>query len=155
MQGDEPIYLTRIGYEKLKKKLERLKKSLPELREELNRTREMGDLSENAAYQIAKHKLRRTDNQILRIEHDLNRIIVIDEGSVDKVSIGSMVEIEIEGELKKFTIVGEKEANPLKGFISNASPLGNALLGLQVKEKFDYKIKDREIKGKVINISSG
>ena len=54
-----------------------------------------------------------------------------DEAGTDAVSIGSRVtlkDLEYDEEVT-YSIVGSTEANSLKGFISNESPLGKALLG--------------------------
>ena len=66
------------------------------------------------------------------------------------MTIGSSVELK--SGLKKitFTIVGSEESDPAKGFISNESPLGQALLGKKsgdevvvtnlLGKRIDYKI---------------
>jgi len=43
--------------------------------------------------------------------------------------LGSTVEVETDGERETYVIVGSTEANPARGRLSNASPVGRALLG--------------------------
>jgi transcription elongation factor GreA len=155
LSGDEPIYLTKSGYEKMVRNLQRLKLDLPRLREELQRTREMGDLSENAAYTIAKSKLRQTDNRIQKIEFDLKKIIIIELGDTDKIDLGSKFKVRVNEQEHTFTLVGEREANPINGFISSLSPLGQAVFGLRMKDSFWYKIGEKQFEGIVLEIYSG
>ena len=58
--------------------------------------------------------------------------VVIDESelSVENVSVGTHVTIQMEGEdeTEEYDIVGRTEADPLNGKISDESPVGDALL---------------------------
>ena len=58
--------------------------------------------------------------------------VVIDESelSVENVSVGTHVTIQMEGEdeTEEYDIVGRTEADPLNGKISDESPVGHALL---------------------------
>lgn len=115
----------------MKDDLERLtKKERPETIREVQRTAEMGDFSENFAYQQAKHALRRINDRILTLEEKLKVAIPIKMGSSDgRIRIGSTVTVETNGKSMTFEIVGSSETNPSRGRISHASPLGSALLG--------------------------
>ena len=63
----------------------------------------------------------------------------IDESelSVESVSVGTHVTIQMEGEdeVEEYDIVGRTEADPLNGKISDESPVGHALLGKAVGDK--------------------
>ena len=66
---DADNYLTAEAIEMLKGELEHLEnKSRPKTVEELTAAREMGDLSENAAYQMAKGRLAGIDHRIFEIK---------------------------------------------------------------------------------------
>lgn len=146
--SDGPVYLTKEGIERIHREIERIKRKAPEAREEVHRTHEMGDLSENAAYQDAKHQLRRMNNRLIVLEERLKIVVEIKkDGSSESVQLGSTVILDQDGKEKKFTIVGPLEANPMKGFISYVSPLGSELLNRKVGEKveiseFIYTIMD-------------
>lgn len=155
LNNDDVIYLTQVGYNKLCAKLTRLRQELPALREELSRTREMGDLSENAAYQIAKHKLRKADNSILRIEEDLKKVIIIEDQAGNEIQLGSRIIIKINDSEREVHIVGSREANPMAGRISQDSPLGQALLHHQVGDKFSYSVNGANISGEIIRLANG
>lgn len=133
LQSHGPIYMTQQGVDKLHRTVAALERSMPQLKAELRETQAMGDLSENAAYSIAKGRLRSAQNRILTIGEQLKRIIVIHEGPSDTVELGSSVMLAYDdGSQKQWRIVGEQESNPIKGFISHVSPLGAELIGKRV-----------------------
>jgi transcription elongation GreA/GreB family factor len=132
----EPVYLTPEGVKRLEARLARLKSSLPAVIEEAARTAAYGDRSDNAEYKEAKGILRRTRGQILNIEDQLKRLVMIPAGAdaSGKIRLGSTVVLEIKkgGDVvsrKTFRIVGSSETDPARGRISHTSPLGAALIG--------------------------
>jgi transcription elongation factor GreA len=96
---------------------------------ELSDARAMGDLSENGYYKAARQKLSSTDRRIRQVEIFLLNAQIISGSRNDIVSLGSKVRVDISGKEREFMIVGEEEANPSAGKISNRSPIGRALLG--------------------------
>lgn len=104
-------------------------KQRPTAVKEVQRTQEMGDLSENAAYQEAKFRLRRINSKITVIEEKLKVAIPIQTNDSDTVQIGSTVVLINNGLERIYQIVGSAETNPAQGRISHSSPLGQALLG--------------------------
>ena len=127
---DGPVHMTEEGLVPLREKLARLKKSLPELISETQRTADYGDRSENAEYKEAKSALRSTHRQILNIQGQIKRVVIIKSGvnASETVEIGSTVVIEAEGIKKTFQILGSHETDPARGRISFSSPLGAALM---------------------------
>jgi transcription elongation factor GreA len=137
MNDNNAIYLTKEGLEKIKEELEYLK---TEKRAEISHRLEIaishGDLSENADYDYAKQEQAFTEGRINTLEDSLRRAVIIEhDGRTDRVRIGSTVTIAEDGyddEPETYCIVGAHEADPSKGFISNESPIGQALLGGKV-----------------------
>lgn len=127
----EPVYLTPEGVKRLEARLERLRQSLPAAIDETARTSAYGDRSDNAEYKEVKGILRRMKGQILHIEDQLKRTVVIPEGAdgTGKIQLGSTVKLSIDGVVKTFRIVGPSETDPMRGRVSHTSPLGAALLG--------------------------
>lgn len=124
-------------------KLDQLKRQLADLEkrerplaaEEVRRTGEMGDLSENAAYQYAKAHLRRVNGRILSLQDRIASAVLIQAPADDGVvRIGSTVTVATTEREMTFQILGSQETNPLKGRISYSSPLGAALIGHTVGE---------------------
>lgn len=129
LQNNGPVYLTREGIEKIHRTIKRIKADLPEAIAELQRTREMGDLSENAAYQQAKHQVRKMQTRLLVLTERLKNVIEIEIGGSDTVQLGSTVLVACDGAEREYQLVGPMETDPLKGRISHESPLGQVLIG--------------------------
>lgn len=153
---DQPdLHFTEAKFLELKKKLEKLiKVTRPEVATEVRRLAEMGDLSENAGYQIAKGRLRGINEKINELEKLVHHAIIIDpKKNTDIVEVGHVVTIEINGQLKTFTILGSSETNPSQGIISHNSPMGSALIGHRVGEKISFTSGERIIACKIVKIS--
>ncbi|UCD98023.1 MAG: transcription elongation factor GreA [Chloroflexota bacterium] len=130
--GDEQ-YLTYDGAQTLRKELERLKgPERDELAKRLRSAIQMGDLSENADYHAAKEHQAFLEGKIQELEYLLKNAVIIEEMDNHKgiVTIGSQVTIQEEDyPPETYFLVGQKEADPKNGRISNESPFGAALLG--------------------------
>lgn len=146
-------HLTEAKYNELKNKLSRLKLNRPLLAEEVKKYASDGDFSENAAYQIAKGKLRGLNQKILEIENHLKRAVIIKPNkNSGLVQLGSSVTVQTAGREKTFLILGSSETNPQKGIISHNSPIGSALMGKRIHDRIKIKLADREVEYKIIKI---
>ena len=61
---------------------------------------------------------------------------IIETGSFKEVAVGAKVRIKILGKEHEYMIVGEVEADPLNGRISDISPIGKAIMGKKVGDKY-------------------
>ena len=131
--------LTYEGLKKYEDELQELKVvRRKEVAQKIKEAREQGDLSENAEYDAAKDEQRDIEARIEELEKILKNAEVVDEEEVDLdcINIGCKVKIldvEFNEELE-YKIVVSKEANSLKGKISNESPVGKALIGHRTGE---------------------
>lgn len=129
------IPITKRGAEKLKQELHHLKTvDRPWVINAIAEARAQGDLSENAEYDAAKDRQGFIEGRIQEIEGKLSAAQVIDPSALDaggKVVFGSTVELEDEesGEVVKYQIVGEDEADLKLGLINVSSPIARALIG--------------------------
>jgi len=147
-------HLTEEKFLELKSKLERLKNACPRLIEEVKRLAQDGDFSENAAYQIAKGRLRGVNQGILEIENQLKRAIIIKpQKNAETVQLGSTVTVEVKGKIKNYLILGSAETNPEKGIISHHSPIGSALMGRRMGAKINLQIAGKTVEYKIIKIA--
>lgn len=148
-------YLTPEGLKKIKEKLKYLKETKRwEIAGRLAKAKEFGDLSENAEYTTAKDDQALNEAEIARLENILKNAQVI-EKSEDKniVQVGSEVLININGEKRKYLIVGSsEEIDPLNGKISIESPLGQILIGKKIGEKGEIKTPTGFKEFKIIDI---
>ena len=131
-------------------------KLAPELGAELKRTREFGDLSENAEYKEAKRAKRKNEGRIRYLENMIRTAKVIEiEKADDAVGLFDRVLIYNEkmGAEKEIQIVTTLRQNALLGYVSKESPLGGAIMGkkvgdrvlVNVSEKMSYYIQIRKI----------
>lgn len=146
-------YLTQDKIDRLQHELVDIqKRQQPEALEELKRTQEMGDLSENAAYQEAKWTLRRLNARILSIQERLKHAIVIQKVDDGTVQIGSTVVVSIDGIQRTFEIVGEQETDPTRGRISFKSPIGKELIGHREGEVMHPKLGEKIVEIGIVKV---
>jgi transcription elongation factor GreA len=137
------IPITLRGAEKLKSELHQLKTvERPSVIQAIAEARAQGDLSENAEYEAAKDRQGFVEGRIQEVEGKLSAAQIIDPASVDaggRVVFGATVELEEEstGEVVKYQIVGEDEADLKLGLINISSPIARALIG---KEEGDVAV---------------
>lgn len=146
------VILTAQGLEKLKIQLAELKARRKEVAERIRLAREFGDLSENSEYEDARNEQSFVEGKIDEIEEKISRAKVITKnGSVNQIEIGSIVELELDGDKFSYELVGANESDPSSGKISVESPIGYALIGKNKGEKVEittpggattYKIVD-------------
>ncbi len=146
--------LTPEGPEKL---IQELKTLVNDKRQEvIERIREAaahGDLSENADYAQAREEQSFIEGRIQEIEDIIKNAEIISTNSHhNNVSVGSTVSVKINGQEKKYTIVGSNEANPQEGKISNESLVGKSLLGKKTGEKFKIAAPAGEMDYEIVSI---
>ncbi len=137
LKGDDgPLYLTKAGLEKLERQLVTLEIQHKQAVKDTQTTGELGDFSENAEYQEAKHRMRNLSSRMTIIKEKLKNIIVIekDPEDADQIQLGSTVSLRMKDLNLTFEIVGPHEASPVNGRISHVSPLGSALIGHRAGE---------------------
>ena len=150
------VELTKEGAEKLEKELRHLIDiDRPEVIESLQAARAQGDLSENADYDAARTKQAEIEGRIKEIENILANVKIISEKTTKSkgVVLGSKVTIKdlSDDTVETYTIVGTVEANPLKGLISNVSPLGRAVVDKNVGDIVSVHA-NKEYKVEILNI---
>ena len=143
MTEKKEVILTKEKLEKLEDELEYLKtKKRPEIAEKIKIARSFGDLSENAVYDEAKNEQGEVESRIMKIEDMIRnaKTIEVNENS-DTVGVGNTVTLydeEFEEEVE-YKLVGTAESNPLEGYISNESPVGEAIIGHKVDDRVEVE----------------
>lgn len=123
-------YISAQALEELKKELDmRIKVLRPEIAEKISDAREMGDLSENFAYHEAREQQGHNETRVSEIQQMLLSVVVVEAQEGGAIALGSTFVVKVKGGEKTFSLVGESEASPMDGRISNMSPLGQAFLG--------------------------
>ncbi|HTP03704.1 MAG TPA: transcription elongation factor GreA [Nitrospirota bacterium] len=153
----QKIPMTKGGYEKLKQELERIiKVERPKNIKDIEEARAHGDLSENAEYHAAKERQGHLDAKKRELEHKLSHAQIIDVSKLtnEKVVFGSTVTLEDteSRDIKKYTLVGQEEADLKKGKISVQSPVGKALIGHKVGDIVVIKAPARTVEYEIQEI---
>jgi len=152
------IPMTQKGYEQLREELDRLKKvERPKVIADIAEARAHGDLSENAEYAAAKEKQSFVEGRIRELEAKLvdAQIIETNNLSTEKVVFGVTVylmDIDTEKE-KKYTLVGQDEADLKDGKISVHSPVGKALIGHRVGESVQITTPAKTVEYEILKIT--
>ena len=103
-----------------------------ELPKEIQRARELGDLRENAEYHAAKERQRLVEARISMLRARVSELSLMNLQSLphDRAALGSRVELLAgDGETVRYELVMPEDADPSKGLVSTASPIGRAIVG--------------------------
>lgn len=139
--------LTDVDIRKMEEEIEYRESVLgPKLLAEMSRTREYGDLSENAEYKEAKREKRRNEGRIRYLKNMIRTAKVIEvkkeEGRVALFDIVTLYNERI-GKEKKIQIVTTLRQNALEGYVSKESPLGEAIMGKMVGDRVLVTVNDK------------
>lgn len=125
------VRLTQKGKENLERELDELKTTKrDEIAEKIEIARSYGDLSENAEYDEAKNDQAVLESRIAEIEAMLKHAVIIEDIDTGRVRIGAGVKVKnlLNNKEYEYEIVGSNETDPLRGKLSDESPVGKALL---------------------------
>jgi transcription elongation factor GreA len=153
----QKIPMTKEGYDKLKQELDRIVKveRAKNIRD-IEEARAHGDLSENAEYHAAKERQGHLDAKKRELEQKLahSEIIDVSKLSNEKVVFGTTVTLADtdSGDIKKYTLIGQEEADLKKGKISIQSPVGRALIGHKVGDVVKIKTPAKTVEYEIQEI---
>jgi transcription elongation factor GreA len=131
------IPMTKKGYEALQAELTRLRREeRPKNIQDITEAREHGDLKENAEYKAAKEHQQFLSTRMAELEHKLGsaHVVEIAGGESKTVVFGvtvALLNMKTQEE-KRYTLVGQDEADLKNGSISVQAPIGRALIGHRV-----------------------
>ena len=139
--------LTEVDIKKMEEEIRYRETVLgPELLAEMKRTREFGDLSENAEYKEAKREKRKNEGRIRYLRNMIRTANVIEiKKREDEVGLFDKVKIfnEKMNAEKDIQIVTTLRQNALLGFVSKESPLGAALMGRRVGDRVLVTVNEK------------
>lgn len=100
----------------------------PQATAQLKDARELGDLSENAEFQIAQQSLQSINNRISEIQHYISNAEIIEiTGAHTYVTIGATVTLKTNGRKEVVKFVDQAEMDPLNSTYSTNCALYKAL----------------------------
>ncbi|MGB5926475.1 MAG: transcription elongation factor GreA [Dehalococcoidia bacterium] len=129
------VTLTAQGYAKLESELANLKSQGSQVIKEIQKAAADKDFRENAPLAAAREQKAHLEGRIKEIESTLNQAKIMGEDhDTTAAELGDTVVLRDLSSDKEssYTLVDPAEANPVKGRLSVASPLGKAILGKQI-----------------------
>ena len=131
----------------------------PKLLEAVKEARAFGDLSENFEYKAAKMEKNQNESRIRYLENMIKTAVILPEeadnggvGLYDKVTVF----LEDEGEEETYQVVTTMRQDALHGLISRESPMGKALLGRKVGERFHIQVNEQfGYDARIVSIEKG
>ena len=150
-------YVTREGYEKLKKELADAIAQRPVISAAIAEARDKGDLSENAEYEAAREAQGILEARIVNLKDQVASARVIDESQIgtEKVQMLNKVRVMNLNAKKEmeFTLVGESEADFAAGQLAATTPIGRALMGHKKGEIVEAKVPSGILRFEILDIS--
>jgi transcription elongation factor GreA len=150
---EQVTFLTPEGLAKIQRDLDQLRnvrrpQVIKQLQEALEQASAQASALENPDYDAAKNEQAFIEGRILQLELILKTAVLIEQPrSPEVIGLGSRVCITEgqDGPPEHYCIVGSVEADPGRGYISNESPLGRALLGHKIGDRVVVHAPDGEI----------
>ncbi|MBA5777887.1 transcription elongation factor GreA [Stappia sp. F7233] len=156
----EKIPMTAAGYAMLEQELkERTSVERPRIIQAISEARAHGDLSENAEYHAAKEQQSLNEGRISDLEDKLGRAEIIDVSKLSgsTIKFGATVTLVDEDteEEKRYTIVGDVEADVKAGRVSISSPIARALIGKTIGDNVEVSAPGGARAYEIINVTFG
>jgi transcription elongation factor GreA len=156
MSTNRKVFLTAEGQAKLEEELAYLVNvRRPDVASKIHSAKEEGDITENAGYDEAKREQAFVEGRIMTLEAMLKDAVLIQEGGpADMVRLGAKVTVVEDGSSspESYLIVGSAEVDLNKGYISNESPMGKALLGRTVGESVSVQTPGGTLRFRITKI---
>ena len=150
----QDTYLTKEGLSKLQSELEGLLfYKRPDIAQRIQKSKEIGGTADNAEYDDAKNEQAFVEGRILALETMIKNAVLIPDHKKPKktIGLGSTVTVSTgQGKSQTYSIVGKVEADPSGGKISNESPVGKALLGLESGDTTEVETPSGTLNLKVV-----
>lgn len=152
----ETKYFTAEGLQQLQDELDQLMSvERPKISMQIAEARDKGDLSENAEYDAAKEAQGMLELKISKLQEKIAAARIIDKSKLDSTKVLLLSTVTIKnlknGNVMKYTLVPEEEADLKSGKISVESPIAKGLLGKKVGDKVEINVPAGMIPFEIIN----
>lgn len=145
--------MTQGGLEKLKIQLARVRDRLKAVAHRIREAKDLGDLSENADYQVAKEEQSLLMTRVAQLEQRIRMAKIADNLHNGIITVGCRVEVENGFGKFNFEIVGPEEVDALAGRISPDSAIGAALYGHRRGEVITVSTPKGVSEYKILNVA--
>jgi transcription elongation factor GreA len=158
MSDGEPSVLSQEALDALKAELEELKTNGREkMSAQLRQARELGDVTDNAAFETAKQDQALLEGRIARLEDVLQTAVVREASSTDTSRVSPGVKVTVRDTKDPtfedaFLIAESEERITGARVLSPRSPLGQALLGKRIGDTVTYEAPGGTFTYEVVNL---
>jgi transcription elongation factor GreA len=136
--------ISQTGHEQLKEELSELEKEAVLVRQRVAEARAHGDLKENGEFIYGRQQLGFIEGRLAELRGKLNYSKVIDCTQIpaDRAAFGTVVTLlDLDTQKKTvYQLLGPYDADLTDDSISILSPIGDALIGLQVGDKISVNV---------------
>jgi len=155
--SDKPIYITPVGYRRLREEYEALfAVERPKLVETISWAAGNGDRSENGDYIYGRKRLREVDRRIGWLSKRMAKATVVDPAQQpdrSRAFFGATVTLADENDEERVvTLVGEDEADAHAGRVSWNSPIARAVRGAAIGDVRTVRLPAGEKEFEVVAI---
>jgi transcription elongation factor GreA len=156
---EQPVYLTREGYDALVHEMETLKERRPQIQQDLARAMADKDFRENAPLDAARDEQAHLEARIREIDVRLRRALVLEggdqhPGDVSRIGDTVMIRDLRTGQERSFTLVNPDEVRSGQGKISIASPVGKAVYQRRAGEEVEVEAPSGTFRVRIEAITS-
>ncbi len=146
---DDTLIVSKGSYDRKLADLNEITKvKIPANSQAIEAARELGDLKENAEYQMAKDDQKVLLARQAELQADLMRAKATDftEAPSDSVGVGTIVDLKDlnTGDKMKYTILGAWDSDPENNILSYLTPLAQKILGKKAGENVEIDIEGNE-----------
>jgi transcription elongation GreA/GreB family factor len=146
---DDTLIVSQGSYDRKLADLDEITKvKIPANSQAIEAARELGDLKENAEYQMAKDDQKVLLARQAELQADLMRAKATDftEAPSDSVGVGTIVDLKDSntGDKMKYTILGAWDSDPENNILSYLTPLAQKILGKKAGDNVEIDIEGNE-----------
>lgn len=146
---DDTLIVSKGSYDRKLAYLDEITKvKIPANSQAIEAARELGDLKENAEYQMAKDDQKVLLARQAELQADLMRAKATDftEAPSASVGVGTIVDLKDSntGDKMKYTILGAWDSDPENNILSYLTPLAQKILGKKAGENVEIDIEGNE-----------
>jgi transcription elongation factor GreB len=133
-------YITPEGAKRLRDELDQLwHDERPRVTQAVSEAAAQGDRSENAEYTYGKKRLHEIDRRVRFLRKRLEGMTIVDPAASGRrdptrIYFGAWVQLDTDGALRWYRLVGPDEFDMAEDYISMDSPLGRSLLGKKLDD---------------------
>jgi len=133
-------YITPEGAKRLRDELDQLwHDERPRVTQAVSEAAAQGDRSENAEYTYGKKRLHEIDRRVRFLRKRLEGMTIVDPAASGRrdptrIYFGAWVQLDADGALRWYRLVGPDEFDMAEDYVSMDSPLGRSLLGKKLDD---------------------